>query len=34
MNLFKEKILNWKNKVGNNNKFVKIYSEYINNPEG
>jgi hypothetical protein len=34
MNLFRENIQTWKNKIGINNKFIKIYCEYINNPEG
>lgn len=34
MNSFREKIFNWKNQFGSNNRFVKIYCENINNPEG
>jgi len=31
---FKENLLQWKRKMGNSNKFVKIYDEYLNQPEG
>lgn len=31
---FKDNLVVWKKKIGNSNKFVKIYSEYLNQPEG
>jgi hypothetical protein len=31
---FKEKILNWNSKLNSSNKFVKIYNDFVNNPEG
>jgi hypothetical protein len=31
---FKEKLSNWKSNIGETNRFVKIYGEYVNNPEG
>jgi hypothetical protein len=34
VNSFKENISNWKSKMGTSNKFVKVYNEYINIPEG
>jgi hypothetical protein len=31
---FSEKLNVWKKMLGKSNNFVKIYNEYINNPEG
>jgi hypothetical protein len=31
---FREKLSYWLNKVGGSNKFIKIYNEYVNSPEG
>jgi hypothetical protein len=31
---FKEKINNWNSRLGKSNRFVKVFGEYINNPEG
>lgn len=31
---FREKIINWNNKLYSSNKFVKIYNDFVNNPEG
>jgi hypothetical protein len=31
---FKEKLAIWNKKLANSNKFLKIYNEYLNNPEG
>ncbi len=31
---YKEKISHWNRKVDNSDKFIKIYNEYVNNPEG
>ncbi len=34
MSEFKEKMSYWNNIIGGSNKFIKIFSEYVNNPEG
>jgi hypothetical protein len=31
---FKEKLSYWVNKIGKSDKFVKVYNEYVNCPEG
>jgi hypothetical protein len=31
---FKETLTTWNNKMGDTNRFVKIYGDYVNNPEG
>jgi len=31
---FKEKLSNWKTNIGESNRFLKIYGDYVNNPEG
>ncbi len=31
---FKEKLNTWNKKLASSNKFLKIYNEYLNNPEG
>lgn len=31
---FKEKMSNWNDTIGESNRFIKIYGDYVNNPEG
>ena len=31
---FKESLIHWRRKMGNSNRFIKIYNEYLNQPEG